>query len=153
MTGVFIVYGAVWSLSAWLQAQGEQGHDLHVYLTTPSSVGSFGPGLSYHWQSRHFPSHTNGSFCPEATAHLLFICSCITALCPWRTLATSTHTNQPHMHSRFSARSTFSRSAYVRPSPANLFLITNVLQQTMFFVLAEENESHVSRPMLGETSS
>lgn len=68
-------------------------------------------GRSCHWQSSPFPSHNNGSFYPEAAAHVQFIRSCITALCPWRTSATPTRTNQLHMRSRFNARSTFSRSA------------------------------------------
>lgn len=77
-------------------------------LPPPAMWAVSAHGLSYHWQSSHFPSHNNGSFCPEAAAHVQFSCSCIKALCPWRTSATPTHTNQPHMHSMFN---TFSRSA------------------------------------------
>lgn len=80
-------------------------------LPPPAAWGVSAHGLSYHWQSSHFPSHNNGSFCPEAAAYVQFICSCITALRPWRTSTTPTLTNQPHTHSRFNARSTFSRSA------------------------------------------
>lgn len=43
MTGNFILYDAVWSLSAWLQAQGEQGPDLHLYLYHPQRCGEFQP--------------------------------------------------------------------------------------------------------------
>lgn len=39
MTGIFIVCDAVWSLSTWLQTQGEQRHDLHLYLYHPQQCG------------------------------------------------------------------------------------------------------------------